>query len=321
MRRRRSLIFALVTIFIFTISLTFSASAAGYCPVCGRETPATYTNHGTYWSYVCDVCGYNFGGSSGGDSGGGSSSEPTTTQLSTPTGVSAYATGAYSIHVSWNYVSGADYYTIYYRGVHGYGRSTTYDTGNTTSTGTSVNLSVRYSETTYDISVYAESNSSYYTESSAGSTSATTQRAITYVSAPNITLTPTAPDTISVTWSAVSYATGYQLQYSTASNMSSATTVSTSGTSYTITGLQPNTTYYVRSYSNTSGSYYASNGWSSTKNTKTLKIPLDAPAMSSLTISDCNTLVLQFNGVENATSYIIEYSTDSSFSTKSTINI
>lgn len=88
--------------------------------------------------------------------------------------------------------------------------------------------------------------------------------------APDISNTNVDLNSFSVTWSAVSNATDYQVQYSKASDFSNAILANTVNLSYTALKLNENTTYYVRVRGfNSKGSSNVYGPWSTTKTVKT----------------------------------------------------
>lgn len=88
--------------------------------------------------------------------------------------------------------------------------------------------------------------------------------------APDISNTNVDLNSFSVTWSAVSNATDYQVQYSKASDFSNAILANTVNLSYTALKLHENTTYYVRVRGfNSKGSSNVYGPWSTTKTVKT----------------------------------------------------
>lgn len=88
--------------------------------------------------------------------------------------------------------------------------------------------------------------------------------------APDICNTNVDLNSFSVTWSAVSNATDYQVQYSKASDFSNAILTNTVNLSYNALKLNENTTYYVRVRGfNSKGSSNVYGPWSTTKTVKT----------------------------------------------------
>lgn len=88
--------------------------------------------------------------------------------------------------------------------------------------------------------------------------------------APDISNTNVDLNSFSVTWSAVSNATDYQVQYSKASDFSNAILANTVNLSYTALKLNENTTYYVRVRGfNSKGASNVYGPWSTTKTVKT----------------------------------------------------
>ncbi|MGA9364840.1 MAG: LamG-like jellyroll fold domain-containing protein [Bacteroidota bacterium] len=122
---------------------------------------------------------------------------------------------------------------------------------------------------------------------------------------------------LTVSWNASSGATSYQLQVSTNSSFSS-TVLNQSGitsTSYTVSGLANNTTYYWRVNATNA---VATSNWSSTWSFTTISSPPPPPTLSSPSngatgISTSPTL--SWNASSGATSYELDVSTNSSFST------
>ena len=195
-------------------------------------TGTSYTDTGlasstTYYYYIRAV------------SGGieGAKSEPSVmgkTMAAAPTGVSASAISASSINISWNPVSSALNYKIYYE----QGASTNkilleQVTGTSyTHNGLLSNTSYRY----YIIATNSEGDSAYSTAASA----------TTLPAAPaGISTTVLSTSSISISWNPVSGAT-YRVYYavgsSTGTKMLASSTVN--GTSYTHNNLSDNTVYY-----------------------------------------------------------------------------
>lgn len=156
-------------------------------------------------------------------------------------GTSGITTSAATL--SWSAVTGASNYTVEYKT----SAASTWTSANTAST--SYNLSGLASSTTYNWRVT--------TNCSFGSSTATTGTNFT-TSTPAVCNAPSGLGTSGITtsaatlsWSAVSGATNYTLQYKT-SAASTWTSVNTASTSYTLSGLASSTTYNWRVNTNCS---------------------------------------------------------------------
>lgn len=125
--------------------------------------------------------------------------------------------------------------------------------------------------------------------------------------ATNISLSPT------LSWNSVTNATGYVVQYSTASNFASYDEVTTSGTSCNLSGLSYITTYYWRVKA-TNGNI--SSNWSTSRNFTTVQMSLAAPILSSPTNNSTNVtlnMTFRWNSSNNASGYVLQYSKTSNF--------
>jgi hypothetical protein len=129
--------------------------------------------------------------------------------------------------------------------------------------------------------------------------------------ATSVSITPT------LSWNASSGATSYQLQVSTNSSFST-TVVNQTGittTSYAVSGLANNTTYYWRVNATNAG---GTSAWSSSRSFTTIVAAPSAPTLSSPSNGATGvsiTPTLSWNASSGATSYQLQVSTSSSFST------
>ena len=82
-----------------------------------------------------------------------------------------------------------------------------------------------------------------------------------------------------------------------------------SGTSYTLTGLNPGTTYYYRVRASGCGTSVNS----ATMNYSTSLVPTVAPVASAATSAGCSAVTVNWSTVANATGYYLDIATDSGF--------
>ena len=155
---------------------------------------------------------------------------------SAPTGVTATALSLSSISVSWNSVSGATSYDVYYE----IGSSTTKNFAANV-TGTAYTHTGLQPNTTYYYYIKAknsagESGYSSFT-SSCGATTSSSSGGGSAPSAPTgVTATAQSSSTVSVSWNAVSGATSYKVYYATSSSGSYQLDGTSNTTSYTSSG-------------------------------------------------------------------------------------
>jgi len=150
-----------------------------------------------------------------------------------PTGVSATALSSSSISVSWNPVSGAQNYKVYY----GTNSSSITSLASSTVTGTSYIHNELQAETTYYYRIIAANSGGDSDYSS--TVSATTKLA----SPTGVTVTPQSTSSIRVSWNAVPSATSYKVYYETDSSTDKILATTVTGTSFTHTGLQAGIIY------------------------------------------------------------------------------
>jgi fibronectin type 3 domain-containing protein len=223
-----------------------------------------------YYRYLSNTSGGggsdssgNGNGGSGGDGGGSGG----VTTPSAPTGVTATAISSSSISVSWNAVSGATSYEVYYeigasstKNFAGTTYSTSYThTGLTASTNYYYYIKAANSagKSGYSSHAYATTSSS----SGGGGGGATTP------SAPiGVTASAVSSSSINVSWNSVSGATSYKVYYEIGSSSTKNLAGTAYSTSYTHTGLTASTTYYyyIKAVNSAGESGYSSHAYATT---------------------------------------------------------
>lgn len=204
------------------------------------------------------------------------------------------------IDLAWSAVSGAGNYNIQTS------TSSTFGT-NTPSTSTSNNASVTGLSpgTLYYFRVQA------FNASSTGSWSNTVSATTNVLATPTGTAVadPGSPTSqLKFSWNSVSGATSYTAMYSGSSDMSFPTTLPSSTSPITVTGLTTGSTRYFQVQALASG---YSSSWSTTVSATTAP---PAPTGVAATTNSPTQVTVNWNTVPNATSYTVEYSTSASFS-------
>ena len=225
---------------------------------------------------------------------------------SSPTNFKSTTQTANSVTLTWDAAAGATDYVLQYKKAN--------DTDWTiapTSTETSATVTGLTANTNYHFRLQATNDSG---SSDWATTDATTNRI--KLAAPTLgNVVATGSSTISVTWGAVANANGYVIQYATntAFNVEVNTvTVDASTTSTTIDNLKANTTYYVRIMATGTGSY-SNSDYSAAKPVATHKIKLAAPTLNIVFATGSSTIDVTWNAEANASSYIVQYTTDADF--------
>ena len=227
----------------------YATSSSGTYTLDGTATTTSFTSTGwgaseTGYFKVTTVNSYGESGYSSTASATTSSSLGGGTNVpSTPTGVTATTLSSSSISVSWNSVSGATSYDVYYE----IGSSSTKNfAGNTTNT--SYTHSGLTASTTYYYYIKAKNSAgesgyssfdSATTSSSGGGTSVPSTPTGVYATAQS-------SSSISISWSSVSGATGYYIYRSSSASGTYSQVGTSSSTSWTNTGLSASTTYYYK---------------------------------------------------------------------------
>ena len=189
----------------------------------------SYTDSGLQFGtkYYYEVCGTRGSGSTS-----FSTSVSTITYPATPTGLTASATGAQSISVSWSTATSANTYTLQRATSTSGPWTTVYSGPNTSDPDTGL-----HAGTTYYYEVLAGNSSGNSAFSSSVST-------ITYPATPaGLSASATGPQSISVSWSTATGATSYTLQRAISSSGPWTQVYSGSTPSYPDSGLQSGTTY------------------------------------------------------------------------------
>ncbi len=243
------------------------------------STSYTYTglSSGTTYSYA--IRAKNSSGFSAYSSAQSIVTPSTFSGISIPSNVTASATSN-SVTVTWSGVSGATSYDVSVNG----------DIRNTTSTSyTYTGLSAG---TAYSYAVRAKNNN----DSSSYSTS---QSITTIPSVPTGVIATASSNSVTVSWSAVSGASSYDVSVN-------GDVRSTNGTSYTYTGLTSGTTYsYAVKAKNSSGFSAYSPAQSLVTPDQTLSVPTDVTATAT-----ADTITIFWNGVVGATNYDISVNGD-----------
>jgi hypothetical protein len=216
--------------------------------------------------------------------------------------------------LAWGNVSNATSYTIQY--------STSSDfsmNSQTTSTSTNYGLNGLSYNTTYYWKVKAKNGQieSQWSNSRKFKTEQLTL-AVPTLSSPSNAATGVSADP-QVSYSTVSNATGYVIEYSTASDFAGASQLSSSTGSATISDLNYNTKYYWRVKA-TNGD--VSSNWSSSRNFTTANISLSSPGLLNPKNKANNvsiTPTLTWSAASNAEEYEIQISIYSNFSSYSTL--
>ncbi len=200
------------------------------------------------------------------------------------------------ITASWSLVSGATSYKVYY------------NTGNSQSGWTAWNGAIAISSNASTVITGLTPGSTYWVwavASDAGGDSAASSPSNSVLAPATMTPSLTAgTDSLQVSWSTATNASGYKLFYGTANDQSSSTPfasnpVTGTGTSATLSGLLGGTVYYVWLVSTGAGGDSAAGTSSQTT------LP-DAPPINSLTTSGA-TINLAWSLVTGATAYEIHY--------------
>jgi hypothetical protein len=209
-----------------------------------------------------------------------------------PTNVGNSSLTINSINLTWTATTGASSYTIQYKP----STSTTWTT--TTSSTNSKLLTSLSSGTQYNVQVMAScasSNSAYaavYTFTTPADCGVPTNVAVSSITSTSAT----------ATWTAISSATSYTIQYKLATATVWSSTTSTTANK-ALSGLTAGTTYNVKVKANCGANYSAVVNFTTTNTTTNCSAP-NAPSMSNIATTSATAT---WNAITGATSYTIQY--------------
>lgn len=195
-----------------------------------------------------------------------------------PSGIKKSATDS-TVTISWNAVSGATGYDLLFNGST-YSVSTNTRTFTGLASATSFSFQVR--------SKNADASSAY-----------TSSNTVTTAPKAPTTITATSTDTTAtITWTAMTGATGYTLRFNNSDIQIASTT-----SQYTITGLNPNTSYAYQMCSK------SADGSSAFSTSRTIKTAVKKPAIPTNIVKSATetTATISWGAVSDATGYIIVF--------------
>jgi fibronectin type 3 domain-containing protein len=283
-----------------------ASSSSGTKNLIATVTDAAYTHTGLtadtyYYYFVTAVNGV-------GESGYSAYVSAKTGTIPAPTGVTVTAQSATSVMVSWNSVSEATSYKIYWSY-----RLPSWSYSETvlaqTTTGTSwLHTGVQASTTHYYyvVAVNASGESGRSTEMSV--TTPALPPGPTGVTAAAVSKTSTS---IKVSWAAMSGASSYKVYYATSPGGEKLPAGTSTSASYTHSGLPANQTYYYWVTAVASG---VESAWSASYG-EWLLVP--APANVTYTITSLNSITLQWDACGGAYAYDVYYISSAMSSSKS----
>ena len=232
-----------------------------------------------------------------------------TTPPISPTATSATNLTCTSFNANWGAVSGAINYLL---DVSTNPSFTTFVTGYSaqpTANVTTLNVTGLSAGVTYYYRVRADNGCSISTNSNTVTVGTTAPIPPTATPADNFTCT-----SFNANWGAVTGATAYFLDVSTDVNFSTTFVLNNqtvgNATTYNVTGLIANTTYYFR--------VRASNGCLTSGNSNTVTVATSAPVPPTATSADnftCTSFNANWGAVTGATIYFLDVSTNVNFST------
>ena len=221
------------------------------------------------------------------------------------TGVSAVADDHDSITVTWTAANLADGYRVEWGATSG-----TYP-DSATATSASYTITGLDEDTTYYVQVTATRTGAADGTPSAEASAATERQPPAQVT--GVTAVADDHDSITVTWTAANLADGYRVEWGATSGTYPDSATATSA-SYTITGLDEDTTYYVQVTATRTG---AADGTPSAEaSAATNSMPTQPPGQVtglSATAGGHNSIDVSWAVATNADGYVVQWDTDANF--------
>ena len=222
-----------------------------------------------------------------------------------PTGVTASTVSSTSIRVTWNPVTGAAEYDVYYA----VGSSSAAKVLVGTVTDSLYDHKGLQMNTTYYYFIKARNSAG----SSDFSSAASSNTGLSVPQAPTgVTANTQSSNSILITWNPVSGATAYDVYCETGSSTNRLLIGNPAGSSFTHSGLVPNTTYrYYIKAKNSAGF----SDFSSVASAKTDESIPAVPTGVTVTVQSIDSILITWNTISNATSYGVYYRINSTTST------
>ena len=175
-------------------------------------------------------------------------------------------------------------------------------------------------DTTYYVRVKAEGTGIYEDSNWSSTQSAKTSQNTQKLATPTLSVSTKSKSELNVTVGYVANASGYTLEYATNASFTGKKTQTVSAGSFTLNGLNANTTYYVRVKAEGTGRYEDSN-WSSTQSAKTLAETTKLATPSLTVRSNSYRLIVNVGAVANASAYALEYATNALFANAESVTM
>lgn len=231
---------------------------------------------------------------------------PNPTVPAAPAGVTAVG-GANQATISWPAVSGADSYNIYWSTSNGVTKTNGTKIAGVSSPYVKTGLSAG---TAYYFIVTA-ANSVGESVASSQVMATTNAAPLAVPAAPSGVTATGGANQVTISWSAVSGATSYNIYWGTAPGVTTAATkITAAGNPYVQTGLAASTTYYyIVTAVNAAGQSAASAQVSAATNAPVITVPAAPAAVTA--VGGANQVSISWSAVPGATSYNIYYATSS----------